>query len=225
MYRINRTTRALLSFGASTLAAALLGALVALAASAAAAAFAVPAAEAAVLTPSAGACDDAPLTRPFAQWADAAQYRLVPGGSFEGGAASWTLAGGAGVVGGNERFQVGGAGDGASLHLPPGSSAVSPRVCVGLDEPTLRLFARKNAGALSTLAVSVRVRTSTGVTVTVPIGTDLGGGWHPTLPYLMLANLLPLSERDRTAVQFVFTPLLGGDWQIDDVYVDPFRRM
>jgi hypothetical protein len=25
-------------------------------------------------------------------------------------------------------------------------------------------------------------------------------------------------------VQFQFTPLLGGDWQIDDVYVDPMCR-
>ena len=40
----------------------------------------------------------------------------------------------------------------------------------------------------------------------------------------MVANLLPLLPPDMTAVRFIFTPLLGGDWQIDDVYVDPRSR-
>ncbi len=37
----------------------------------------------------------------------------------------------------------------------------------------------------------------------------------------MIANLLPLFPPDMTAVRFKFAPLLGGSWQIDDVYVDP----
>ena len=54
---------------------------------------------------------------------------------------------------------------------------------------------------------------------------DLGGSsWHPTLPMPVLVNLLTLSNTDRTAVRFRFTPLLLGSWQIDDVYVDPFMR-
>ncbi len=36
-----------------------------------------------------------------------------------------------------------------------------------------------------------------------------------------MANLLPLLPPDMTAVRFKFAPLLGGSWQIDDVYVDP----
>ena len=39
-----------------------------------------------------------------------------------------------------------------------------------------------------------------------------------------IANLLPLLPPDMTAVRFKFAPLLGGDWQIDDVYVDPRAR-
>ena len=57
--------------------------------------------------------------------------------------------------------------------------------------------------------------------VTLPIGVDLGGAWHPSLTHLVIANLLPLSRRTMTAVRFKFAPLLGGNWQIDDVYVDP----
>jgi hypothetical protein len=37
------------------------------------------------------------------------------------------------------------------------------------------------------------------------------------------ANLLPLLPGSKTAVAFRFTAV-SGDWQIDDVYVDPFTR-
>ena len=97
-------------------------------------------------------------------------------------------------------------------------------MCVGLNEPTLRYFARKNSGLLSTLLVQVQVQLELGVWVTLPVGVDLGGAWHPSLPHLVIANLLPLLPPDMTAVRFKFSPLLGGNWQIDDVYVDPRQR-
>jgi hypothetical protein len=59
----------------------------------------------------------------------------------------------------------------------------------------------------------------------VPIGIVLGGSaWGPTLPMPVIANLLPLLPGDLTPVRFRFTPAgIGGAWQIDDVYVDPYR--
>jgi hypothetical protein len=197
-------------------------ALAALATVAASAALAAPA-NAGILTKSATDCDAAVDSHPFAPWGDNASYKPVGHGGFEGGAAGWTLSGGAKVVTGNESYKVGAASDNYSLQLPAGSSATSPTVCVGLSEPTLRFFARKNSGLLSTMAVSVKVETSLGSTVTLPIGVDLGGNWHPTLPMLVVGNLLPLLPNDKTPVQFQFTPLLSGNWQIDDVYVDPWR--
>jgi hypothetical protein len=194
-----------------------------MAAAAASAVLAAPA-SAGVLTKSATDCDAPAISHPFAQWGDDASYKPVADGGFEGGADGWTLRGGAKVVDGNETYKVSGADDSSSLELPAGSSATSPTVCVGLKEPTLRFFARKNSGLLSTMAVSVKVETSLGLVVTVPIGVDLGGKWHPTLPMLVVGNLLPLLPGDMTAVQFQFTPLLGGDWQIDDVYVDPMCK-
>ena len=135
----------------------------------------------------------------------------------------WTFKGNAKVVTGNEPWKVGGAAHGKSLVLPSGSTAISPVACVGLKEPTLRFFAKKNRGLLSTLAVSVYVKTSLGLVVPLPIGVVLGNGqWKATSPMLIVANLLPLLPGDRTPVAFQFTPLLG-DWQIDDVYVDPMR--
>jgi hypothetical protein len=199
--------------------------LAATAAIATAAVFAAPA-SAGILTETATDCGDETLTKPFAAFGDQASYKLVKGGSFEVGTTGWTLSRGAKVVSGNEPWKVGGSSHGKSLVLPAGSSAISPTACVGLAEPTLRFFVKKNRAPLlgiSTLAVSVYVKTSLGLVVPVPVGVVLANGqWKPTSPMLIVANLLPLLPGDRTPVAFQFTPVLG-DWQIDDVYVDPFR--
>jgi hypothetical protein len=189
---------------------------------AALAAFASPA-SAGLLTASAPSCDDPALSQPFARFGDNATYK--PLGNFEGGAPGWTLAGGASIAAGNESYNVGGSADNFSLVLPGGSSAVSPFTCVGLEEPTLRLFAKRRSGLLTTLGVEVQVQTSLGLSLWLPVlPGDLGGSsWHPTAAMPLLANLLTLSATDRTAVRFRFKPLLLGSWQIDDVYVDPYR--
>jgi hypothetical protein len=180
-------------------------------------------ANAGILTASASDCGDESLSQPFAPFGDQAQYKQVKGADFEGSMEDWTLIGGAKVVSGNEPWKVGGSSHDQSLVLPAGSSVITPAACVGLQEPTVRFFAKKNSGLLSTLAVSVYVKTSLGLVVPVPVGVVLGNGqWKPTPPMLIVANLLPLLPGDRTPVAFQFTPLLGS-WQIDDVYVDPYR--
>ena len=105
---------------------------------------------------------------------------------------------------------------------------MSPFTCVGLGEPTFRMFAKRNSallGLLSTMNVEIQVQTSLGLSLWLPVlPGDLGGSkWHPTLPMPLIANILPLSQSDKTPVRFRFTPLLGS-WQIDDVYVDPRLR-
>ena len=183
-------------------------------------------ASAGILTASATDCGDETLSQPFAQFGDRANYKLVRNGGFETGTGGWTLAGGAKVVSGNEPWKVGGSGHAKSLVLPAGSTAISPVSCVGLAEPTVRFFVKKNRAPLlgiSTLLVSVYVKTSLGLTVPVPVGVVLANGqWKATPPMLIVANLLPLLPGDRTPVAFQFTPVLG-DWQIDDLYVDPHR--
>jgi hypothetical protein len=197
-------------------------ALGACAAIAATAALATPA-QAGILTTSAKDCGEPELTQPFARWLDYSHYKQV--GGFEDGTAGWTLTGGARVVSGNATQHVNAASDSKSLLLPSGATATTPPVCVGLNEPTMRYFARKNRGLLSTMTVSVQTQLSLGgIWITLPIGVDLGGGWHPSLPHLVVANLLPLLPPDMTAVRFKFVPILGGEWQIDDVYVDPRSR-
>ena len=187
-----------------------------------------PSANAGLLVQSAVSCADQPLERPFQRWLDVAPYTLVPGGTFEDGAQGWSLSGSR-VVAGNSPFYAHGAGETQSLSLPPGSTATSPSICVGLLHPTMRFFVRGAGGGLlgglSTLQVDVLFEDAGGTTRSLPIGVvPRTGQWAPSLPAPVLANLLPLLPGEMTAVAFRFTARGGASWTIDDIYVDPKRR-
>ena len=178
---------------------------------------------------SAAPCEGRTVEQPFLRWLDPMRYVLAPNGDLERGAAGWKLTGGARVVEGNETFFVGGARDSQSLFLPAGSSATTRPTCVQLLHPTVRYFA-KNRGTpvLSTLTVEALIENPlTGGVLVLPVGVHTGGKtWHPSLPGLVLADFLSvLGDDAELAVAFRFKPLgLGAAWQIDDVYVDPFRN-
>jgi hypothetical protein len=198
--------------------------IVLIAVAAAAALFAVraPAADAGLLVRSADSCATETLERPFLRWGDGFDYVLAPDGTVEA-SGGWRLSGAAPVAG-NEHFYVHAPGERSSLSLPPGSSATTAPMCVGIEHPTLRFFARNTGAPLATLVVAVRFQDVLGLRHTLPIGAVLAGReWAPTLPLPVVASLLPLLPGEKTPVQFVFTPL-GGAWQIDDVYVDPYRK-
>jgi hypothetical protein len=187
---------------------------------------AAPAAGAGVLVSSAASCDEQVLKQPFLPWADVAHYVIAPNGTFESGASGWSLSGGASVVSGNEPYYVHGAGESKSLALPSGSSATSSAMCVGIEHPTLRIFARNGGAALSTLKVDVLFEDAAGSVHSLTIGHLTGSAnWEPSLVMPLVVNLLPLLPDERTAVAFRFTPEgAAGSWRIDDVYVDPYRR-
>ena len=175
---------------------------------------AAPAVDAGVLVATAQSCDSEQFSQPFARFGDLAKYTPVPGGSFESGSAGWTLSGGAKVVSGNETFQVRSAADSHSLYLPQGATAVSPSICVGLNEPTLRYF-QKQAGSLlgltGAMSVDVLVEDSLGHVLSAPIGTGLlSTSWRPSVPAVVTANLLPLLPGQKTAVAFRFCAVTGN---------------
>ena len=169
-------------------------------------------------------CPAQPLGQVFLPWADPGWYTPLPDAGFEVLPGGWTLRGGAQVVAGNEPFRVGGSADTHSLSLPSGSSATSGTACVGLGDPTLRLFVR-NTGALDAgLLVQVEFSDGNGLTALTPIGViHAGSAWAPSPPLPVVANLL--SAPDAQAARFIFRPLdARGRWAIDDVYVDPYGK-
>lgn len=172
-------------------------------------------------------CGVADTGKPFAAWGDHANYILVPGGAFEDGDPSWVLTSDARVNldnPENERFKVRACTDTTSLTLPAGSTATSPEMEIGLAYPTLRLFARNDTPAEGRLTVHVLFRTPDNVSRQLKIA-DLSAGtdWQPTRVVLILANLLALHPSWDGKVQFRFTAN-GGNWHVDDVYVDPYER-
>jgi hypothetical protein len=177
------------------------------------------------VVPDAG-CADGSASQVFSPWLDPASYVLAPDGGFEAGAPDWSLAG-AQVASDNEPWTVRDAADGLALAID-GGSATSPPVCVGLERPTIRFFARNTGSPLGALSVEALVNTVGGLTAAVPIGvvTDLGDRWAPRPPMPIVANLLPLlPDDDHTTVRLRFSALgVGSSWALDDVYVDPYSK-
>jgi len=171
-------------------------------------------------------CDAAPVSQPFAPWGDLSWYSLVPNGGFEQGGSSWSLAGGATAASGNETFMVNDQGDSSSLNLGAMGKATSDAMCVTPDDPTLRLFVRNDGDPGSVLKVFVRFTNLLGVKETVLVSrVTAGSDWQPSdaIP-IVVTDLGSVLQGGATDVSFRFTtPNDGGDWSIDDVYLDPFK--
>jgi hypothetical protein len=190
----------------------------------AAVAFAVPAANAGLIGNLLGNCPSGG-SQVFAPWQDAANYLLAPNGSFEFGSGGWSLAGGAGIVNGNEPFYPTGM---HSLALPSGSSATSPTVCLGTQQLYIRMFGKDLGGADSGLRVRIQFY---GLLNNLLGYKDFavfpgGGDWAPTNQVQsgggLLTPLPVVSILSSTSARIQITPLGSGSrWQIDDVYIDP----
>ena len=171
---------------------------------------------------STGACNEAALSQPFAQWGDSNLYELVPGGSFEGSLSGWTLSGNAQRSPGSEPYRATGSGGAYSLALADGASAQSPFTCVNASYPSFRFFAR-NDGPASTVLVQVVYKLPL-ATVALPLGlVALSGEWRPSLPMLTGSVVTGALAGGTAQVALRFTALTGAS-QIDDVYIDPRMR-
>jgi hypothetical protein len=177
-------------------------------------------------TASAASCPSTGASSVFKPWGDSRSYVLAPDGGFEAGGSGWNLAGGAEVVGENESYYLHGSGDSHSLSLPSGSWAGSPPVCMAIDTPVFRMMARNSGDPSSQLRVTANykllglVRTRTVATVTA------GSQWTPTIPQSTVLTLSTvIGTLIPSAIEIRVQPLDSkGNWQVDDLYVDPFAR-
>ena len=180
----------------------------------------------ATVAATAQACDYRGAEQVFRPWGDNHFYVLAPDGGFEAGGTGWTLSGGAATVAGNESFYLNDAADQRSLSLPAGSSAVSPPICMSIDTPIFRLLARNTGNPGAGLRVEATYKLL-GLVRTKTISTVYGGPeWAPSQ---QMSTVLTLSTVVGTlipsAIQIRITPVgSGGNWQVDDVYIDPFSR-
>jgi hypothetical protein len=163
------------------------------------------------------ACDDQVLEQPFAQWSDSAYYTLVGDGDLTGGGAGWILEG-AELVDDNEPWYVHGGDTPAALRLGVDDRATSPPICVTPDHPTMRFFARNAGTARSSLLVEVMLDLEQALPIGEVSGSVQGEDWAPSQALPIIAN-----EFD-DEVAFRFTTIGGGEWVIDDIYVDPYKK-
>jgi hypothetical protein len=165
-------------------------------------------------------CGAQATTNPFSAWGDEADYFLAPGGDFSS-SDRWTL---------NDHASVDGdAGDGA-LTLEDGGEALSPVLCVTADLPTIRFFARNDGGAEdSRLEVSVVYEAPDGAVKRLKVARlRSGDDWQPAIAVPIYINSMAAFAGDGTApvvIQFRATGVKSkrGRWQVDDLYVDPFK--
>jgi len=184
----------------------------------------VPSANAGPLVASAPDCSDQSFSQVFAPWVDPANYVLAPGGTAET-ADGWDFDGGAGIAAGNEPWHVVGADDANSVRLPDGSSATTDTICVGIEHPTLRFFAKSSGTSFgSSLRADVLFEDGFGDVHALPVGIVApSSSWTPTAQMVLVVNMLPLLPGEKTPVAFRFVPQGTGTWSVDDVHVDPWR--
>jgi hypothetical protein len=175
---------------------------------------------------SAQACSYSGAKQAFSRWGDQSNYVLAPDGGFEAGGAGWSLSHGAKVVEGNESYYLNSASDSKSLSLPSASTASSPPVCMSIDTPSFRLMARNTGDPSSQLRIEAVYSLLGLVRTKVVSNVTAGSSWAPTQS---VSTVLSLSTIVGTlipsAIQIRLTPLDSkGEWQVDDLYIDPFCR-
>ena len=188
-------------------------------------AFAASSASASLLPDDGAWCDSYRSSQVFLPWADPASYTLAPGGDFEKGKSHWTLVAASRDSTDNEPFRVSGASDHSSLSIDNGGLALSPAMCVGLGEPTARVFFKQTGGLPgATLQIDVLFDDVNGTTQAHTIGLlGVAQQWRLSPQLATMANLLPTIGAGSTAIAFRFTAI-GGSFAIDDLYVDPWHK-
>jgi hypothetical protein len=172
----------------------------------------------------AAACPTQSATQALSQFGDSHNYFLAQGGAFEDATlpAGWT-ASGASLTAGNEPFNIHGTGDSQSLLIQGGGSVTTNYSCIDNTITSFRFFA-KQASAGGGLKVEVLVKMGWGYPMTLPVTLLPDGSvpnWDLTDSLAAAGSLAP-GQTAQAAIRFS-VPQGAGSWQIDDLYIDPYR--
>ncbi len=148
-----------------------------------------------------GRCEERKLETPFRAYMDLMSYWRLPVST------AWALTPETVVAGGG-------------LTVPKGHSATTPAFCIGVDSPTFRFFAHSsNRGIvrIEVLTANQRVITAGRVQLTSSVA--------PSPVLLLVANALALQSPDySTSVRIRFV-VESGTAQLDQLWIDPFKRV
>jgi hypothetical protein len=172
-------------------------------------------------------CSYPDVVRPFLRFDDSRDYVLAPGGDFEDRYGhGWELSASK-VAAGNARYHVGGSEDHRSLRMSTFGTTMSPTMCVDLNMPTFRFFARA-LDTTTNLKVEVAYPDSADPSfeqVALLVGNDYDHVWALTEDVVLSPERGGTVFGGRGAVmRFTVigtSPDKAGAWRVDDIYIDP----
>jgi hypothetical protein len=169
-----------------------------------------------VVMPGAALAAECPVqatNQAFAQFGDTNEYFLAPGGAFE--TLTWTRFGNVVLSNQNDPFALA---DGSySVHLSEGESVRSMPICVDRTTPHLRFVAKGNDQLDVEVRVSYRGSTDSS---NGSVSGDAHRAWAPSRYISLKTDAIPVGESASATVTF----RSQGDWRVDNVFVDPYRR-
>jgi hypothetical protein len=176
-------------------------------------------------------CSEPLIENPFMRLGDNRDYVMAPDGSFEDPALpGWQLTAGAKRVTEVDHVDLGPHDGAGMLSLPGRTRAISPTMCVDLNYPTFRVLT-KAVGRTDSSEFKIEVvypdsSNPTWEELSKFDGkqfSNAGSGWRLTSDMDMKPDLGGKAAGFRR-VAFRFTALTGT-WRVDDLYVDPRRRI
>ena len=116
--------------------------------------------------------------------------------------------------------------DGSSLGLGANGVAISAPMCVDETFPNFRFFAKAAKAGKSPLTVTVLFMDAKGNIKSVKSGSYVAksAGWNLVNPMAIGIDIHPTATNAAAPIAFQFTSAKDGNWQIDDLLVDPYRR-
>ena len=163
----------------------------------------------------------------FSPWGDQRNYVLAPDGGFEAGAQGWELAGGATVVAGNESYYLNDAGDTQLAVAARRQLGGQPAGLHGDRHPGLPDDGPQHGRPALAAAGDGQLQAAR--PAPHPDGRHRHRRLRPGRRPLPQSTVLTLSTIVGTlipsAIEIRVTPLDSkGNWQVDDLYIDPFAR-
>jgi hypothetical protein len=167
------------------------------------------------------ACEAPSTYQAFSGFGDQGWYYLAPDGGFEQ-SLSWTSRGTTAIVNETDPFNLSGTSDRSSLHLGADAAVRTPKLCVTSEIPHMRFVARAARGS-GQLDVKVNLYAADGSVTDSSSGSispSDHSGWNPSRAVGLKTDALAPGASGY--VDIVFRS--QGDWLVDDVLIDPWRR-
>ena len=172
------------------------------------------------------ACPVPSTTQAYASLGDSSSYFPVPDGNLADPALpGWTLVN-ASLTPGGDPFNVNGQTSPNSVTVSAGGWVQTAPFCVDSTMPTFRFAANQTATG-SPLQVSIVGQSPGVVGYTINLGSLADGsvnGWTAVAPLALTGGVtLQPGASYMASLRFRVPSWGGGAWQIDDIYVDPYR--